>query len=285
MTYAALPAITSQDGLSQYLDKAYSYPSLEPEDEYMLAKRFAEHKDIQAAQTLVTSHLKLVARIAMGFKGYGLPIMDLISEGNIGLMQAVKKFNPDLGYRLSTYAMWWIRASIQEYVIRSWSLVKIGTTAAQKKLFFSLNKIKNRIRNLEARELNDDDHEMIAEKLNVSTHDIQEMNIRMAGDDTSFNAPISHDSTTEKMDYLPEESANQEMLVIEHQEMDYRRTLLQHALMELNEREVDIITLRRLQETPATLKELADKYAISCERVRQIEERAMEKIRLSVQSS
>lgn len=282
MSHVALPALIPQEGLTSYLDMVYSHPSLEAEDEYMLAKRLKEHKDVQAAQQLVTSHLKLVARIALGFRGYGLPVMDLISEGNIGLMHAVRKFNPDLGYRLSTYAMWWIRASIQEYIIRSWSLVKMGTTSAQKKLFFSLNKIKNRIRHLEAREMNDGDHAMIAEELGVTTRDVEEMNVRMAGDDLSLDMPVSNEIDTCKIDYIPESAANQEMLVMAHEEHDFKKKLLMEALSSLNEREQDIIASRKLQEPAITLQELSSKYNVSCERIRQIEERAMQKLQEKV---
>lgn len=279
MSVALLPALSQEIGFSRYLQEIKRFPMLEGEEEYMLAKRWIEHNDLNAAHRLVTSHLKLVAKIAMSFRGYGLPLMELVAEGNIGLMQAVKRFNPELGYRLSTYAMWWIKATIQEFVLRSWSLVKMGTTAAQKRLFFNLGKIKRRIYHLEARDLQDKDIPLIANQLQVTENEVLEMNQRMRGSgDCSLNDRFSEDGTEEVIDFLPETRANQEIMLLESEEQKKRKQLFVQALEILSEREQDILKQRRLQEVPTTLEDLSQKYGISRERIRQIEVRAFEKL-------
>lgn len=277
----SLPVLSSEAGLSQYLQEINQFPFLKEEEEYELAKRWKDKGDVEAAHQLVTSHLKLVAKIALGFRGYGLPVMELISEGNIGLMQAVKRFDPDRGFRLATYAMWWIKASIQEYILRSWSLVKIGTTAAQKKLFFNLRKIKHRLNAVHNTNLLPEQIHTIASELNVSEQEVIDMNTRLSGADHSLNEFVGGDGGEEGaewIDFVEAPGSNQEVLLLEDQEQKHQHLLLTQALSSLNERERDIITERRLTETPATLEDLSQKYGISRERVRQIEARAMEKL-------
>ena len=258
---------------------------LEAEEEYMLAKRWKEQDDQEAAAKMVNSHLRLVAKIAMGYRGYGLPLGEIISEGNVGLMQAVKRFEPEKGFRLATYAMWWIRASIQEYILRSWSLVKIGTTAAQKKLFFNLRRLKGEIRALEDGDLKRESLEKIATTLDVSEEDVINMNRRMSGRDASLNTPLRTDTETEWQDWLVDESDNQETTLANHEEMNERRKVLHQAMGILNEREQIILAARRLSENPQTLEELSQKHGISRERVRQIEARAFEKIQKFIQAA
>jgi RNA polymerase sigma-32 factor len=274
------PALTPEGSLSRYLAEIRKFPMLEKDEEYMLAKRFVEHQDPEAAQRLITSHLRLVAKIAMGYRGYGLPIGEVISEGNVGLMQAVKRFDPEKGFRLATYAMWWIRAAIQEYILRSWSLVKIGTTAAQKKLFFNLRKIKSKIDAVEDGDLKPDQVAHIAKKLGVTSDEVVTMNRRLAGQETSLNAPMRNDGDGgEWQDWLVDENAvNAETKLASEDEYDLRMSLLGKALSTLNEREQHIITERRLKDNPATLEELSQSYGVSRERVRQIEVRAFEKL-------
>lgn len=287
MARASLPAITSGDsGLSRYLDEIRRFPMLQPQEEYMLAKRYAEHADPEAAHKLVTSHLRLVAKIAMGYRGYGLPIGEVISEGNVGLMQAVKRFEPERGFRLATYAMWWIKASIQEYVLRSWSLVKMGTTANQKRLFFNLRKAKNRIQALDDGDLNPEQVKEIATRLSVSEEEVVSMNRRMSGD-ASLNAPIraSEGESGEWQDWLVDDSASQEQILIDSDELNNRRTMLESAMSKLNERERRIFEARRLAEDPITLEDLSTEFGISRERVRQIEVRAFEKVQEAVMAS
>ena len=274
----SLPAISPDGGLSRYLQEIRRFPMLDQDEEYMLAKALREHGDTQAAHRLVTSHLRLVAKIAMGYRGYGLPVGELIAEGNIGLMQAVKRFDAERGFRLATYAMWWIRANIQEYILRSWSLVKIGTTAAQKKLFFNLRRVKGQIRAIEEGDLSPEQVALIARKLNVPEQDVVTMNRRMAAPDNSLNAPVRNDSDGEWQDWLVDDQVDQETLLLERKEMEGRRSLLTAALQKLNERERHILSERRLKEEPATLEELSQHYNISRERVRQIEVRAFEKL-------
>ncbi len=277
----AAPALTPEGSLSRYLAEIRKFPMLAKDEEYMLAKRFAEHADPDAAQRLVTSHLRLVAKIAMGYRGYGLPIGEVISEGNVGLMQAVKRFDPEKGFRLATYAMWWIKASIQEYILRSWSLVKIGTTAAQKKLFFNLRKIKGKIDAIEDGDLNPDQVKLIADKLGVTHDDVVQMNRRMTGGEASLNAPLGkgEEGGGEWQDWLIDENAvNAEQKLAAENEHDVRMSLLERAMATLNEREQHIITERRLKDNPATLEELSQEYGVSRERVRQIEVRAFEKL-------
>ena len=279
-------ALTPEGSLSRYLAEIRKFPMLEKDEEYMLAKRFQEHADAEAAERLITSHLRLVAKIAMGYRGYGLPIGEVISEGNVGLMQAVKRFDPDKGFRLATYAMWWIRASIQEYILRSWSLVKIGTTAAQKKLFFNLRKMKGQIDAIEDGDLKPEQVEHIATKLGVAHDDVIQMNRRMAGGEASLNAPMSKDMDGggEWQDWLVDENAvNAESKLANEDEYDLRMSLLEKALATLNEREQHIITERRLKDEPATLEELSQQYGVSRERVRQIEVRAFEKLQKAMQ--
>ena len=284
MANRTLPAV-SQDGLSRYLADIRKFPLLDPKEEYMLAKRWREHQDTDAAHKLVTSHLRLVAKIARGYRGYGLPINEVIAEGNIGLMQAVKRFEPERGFRLATYAMWWIRAAIQEYVLRSWSLVKIGTTAAQKKLFFNLRRAKGQIHALEEGDLHPDHVRQIADKLGVPENEVVNMNRRLSGPDPSLNAPIKSESEAEWQDWLADDSLDQETLIGDAEELEERRTLLATAMEELNERERDILEARRLREAPITLEILSLKYKISRERVRQIEVRAFEKLQLSMRAA
>ena len=284
MARTTLPMIAAGDGgLTRYLEEIRRFPMLEPQEEYMLAKRYVEYGDRDAAQRLVTSHLRLVAKIAMGYRGYGLPIGEVISEGNVGLMQAVKKFEPDKGFRLATYAMWWIRASIQEYILRSWSLVKMGTTAAQKKLFFNLRKAKSQISAFQDGDLHPDQVSQIATKLGVLDEEVISMNRRLSGPDASLNAPLRADGESEWQDWLEDEtSVSQETYVAESQERTQRMTLMEAALTELSDRERHILTERRLKDNPTTLEELAAEYGVSRERVRQIEVRAFEKLQKSV---
>ena len=278
----ALTASLSPDGsLSRYLREIRKFPMLEAQQEYMLAKSYADHQDTDAAHQLVTSHLRLVAKIAMGYRGYGLPLGEVIQEGNVGLMQAVKKFDAERGFRLATYAMWWIRASIQEYILRSWSLVKIGTTAAQKKLFFNLRKIKGQIDAIDGGQLTPEQVTEISDRLNVSPEDVEQMDGRMSGSDRSLNAPISHgeDDSGEWQDWLEDDREDPEAALVISDEMDIRREMMQQAMSVLNEREIDILTARRLCEPAATLEELSQKHDVSRERIRQIETRAFEKLR------
>ena len=278
-----LPTVAAgQSGLARYLQEIRQFPMLEPDEEYMLAKRWAEYGDSDAAHKLVTSHLRLVARIAMGYRGYGLPLGEVISEGNVGLMQAVKRFDPDKGFRLATYAMWWIRAAIQEYILRSWSLVKMGTTAAQKKLFFNLRKLKGQLEALDEGDLHPDQVKKIASRLGVAEDDVVSMNRRLAGD-SSLNAPVRNDSESgEWQDWLVDESTDQETEFIETEELAQRRAYLQEALKELNERERRIFEARRLAEEPRTLEQLSSEFGVSRERIRQIEVRAFEKVQKAV---
>jgi RNA polymerase sigma-32 factor len=280
---AALPILTAESGLTRYLEEIRRFPMLEPQDEYMLAKRWREHGDRDAAHKLVTSHLRLVAKIAMGYRGYGLPISEVISEGNVGLMQAVKRFEPEKGFRLATYAMWWIKAAIQEYILRSWSLVKMGTTANQKKLFFNLRKAKSKISALEEGDLRPDQVKLIAKRLGVTEQDVVDMNRRLGGD-VSLNAPIREDGDSgEWQDWLVDDvSTDQETRLAESEESDNRRKALGEALSVLNERERRIFEARRLADDPVTLEDLAAEFRISRERVRQIEVRAFEKVRNAV---
>jgi RNA polymerase sigma-32 factor len=283
MAQTNLPILSAEGGLSRYLQEIRKFPMLEPDEEFMLAKRYREHQDPGAAQKLITSHLRLVAKIAMGYRGYGLPISEVISEGNVGLMHAVKRFEPDKGFRLATYAMWWIRAAIQEYVLRSWSLVKIGTTAAQKRLFFNLRKVKGQIAALEDGALHPDQIKQIATTLNVTEEDVVSMNQRLGGD-ASLNAPMRADEgTSEWQDWLVDETPDQETSLGESQEFKERMALLANAMGDLNDREKAIFQARRLKENPATLEELAQEYNVSRERIRQIEVRAFEKVQDKVQ--
>ncbi|MGB0630800.1 MAG: RNA polymerase sigma factor RpoH [Alphaproteobacteria bacterium] len=281
----SVPNLNPDSNLSRYLQDIRKFPLLEPEEEYMLAKRWKEHEDQEAAAKMVNSHLRLVAKIAMGYRGYGLPLGEIISEGNVGLMQAVKRFEPEKGFRLATYAMWWIRASIQEYILRSWSLVKIGTTAAQKKLFFNLRRMKGEIKALEEGDLKKENLEKIATTLDVSEQEVINMNRRMSGPDSSLNAPLRADSEGEWQDWLVDESDNQETILADQEEMDERRKMLLEAMEVLNERERKILAARRLQEEPQTLEELSQEYDISRERVRQIEVRAFEKLQKAMKSA
>ena len=276
---ATMPALGGEAGLNRYLSEIRKFPLLKPEQEYMLAKRYQEHEDQDAAAQLVTSHLRLVAKIAMGYRGYGLPVSELISEGNIGLMQGVKKFDPERGFRLATYAMWWIRASIQEYILRSWSLVKLGTTAAQKKLFFNLRRMKNNLAAFEDGDLRPENVTKIATDLGVTEDEVVSMNRRMAmGGDTSLNVPMREDGDGQWQDILQDEGSLQDERVADAQERDQRHALLTEAMERLNERERDILTQRRLIDEPQTLEELSQVYNVSRERVRQIEVRAFEKL-------
>jgi RNA polymerase sigma-32 factor len=286
MARAALPVISADSGLSHYLTEIRRFPMLEPDEEFMLAKRWREHGDPDAAHKLVTSHLRLVAKIAMGYRGYGLPIGEVISEGNVGLMQAVKRFEPDKGFRLATYAMWWIRAAIQEYILRSWSLVKMGTTANQKKLFFNLRKAKSQISALEDGDLRPDQVKTIAKKLGVTEDDVVSMNRRLSGD-ASLNAPLRSDEadSSEWQDWLVDESASQESILAESEELDNRRAALKRAMAVLNDRERRIFEARKLAEDPITLEELSEEFGVSRERVRQIEVRAFEKVQKAVRDN
>ena len=284
-TMAKLPSIASEGSLSRYLQEIRKFPMLEPEEEYVLAKRWREHEDAEAAHKLVTSHLRLVAKIAMGYRGYGLPIGEVIAEGNVGLMQAVKRFDPERGFKLATYAMWWIRASIQEYVLHSWSLVKMGTTAAQKKLFFNLRKLKGQLNALEEGDLSPENVKTIAHKLAVSENDVISMNRRMVAPDNSLNAPLRQDSEGEWQDWLVDESPDQETTYGEREEFEQRRAFLLQAMETLNERERHILNERRLKEEPTTLEDLSKEYGVSRERVRQIEVRAFEKLQKAVRNA
>jgi RNA polymerase sigma-32 factor len=286
MAANTLAVMSPEGGLSRYLSEIRKFPMLAKDEEFMLAKRWLEHEDPEAAHRLVTSHLRLVAKIAMGYRGYGLPIGEVISEGNVGLMQAVKKFDPDKGFRLATYAMWWIRASIQEYILRSWSLVKMGTTAAQKKLFFNLRKAKSEISALEEGDLHPDQVRQIATKLGVLDEEVISMNRRLAGGDASLNSPLRADSEAEWQDWLvDEDTPSQESLVAETEERSIRMSLLEEAMTELSDRERHILTERRLKDEPTTLEELAAQYGVSRERVRQIEVRAFEKLQKSMRAA
>ena len=278
--YAKLPAPSPEQGLNRYLQEIRRFPMLEPEQEYMLAKRWVDHQDTEAAHQLVTSHLRLAAKIAMGYRGYGLPQAEVISEANVGLMQAVKRFDPEKGFRLATYAMWWIRASIQEYILRSWSLVKLGTTSAQKKLFFNLRKAKSRIGALEEGDMRPENVARIAQDLGVTEDEVIAMNRRMAGSDASLNATVGSegDSVTSWQDWLEDEDADQAGQYAERDELETRRALLMAAMDVLNDREKDILTQRRLMDDPVTLEELSGRYEVSRERIRQIEVRAFEKL-------
>jgi len=279
-TYANLPAPSPEQGLNRYLQEIRKFPMLEPEQEYMLAKRWVEDQDTDAAHQLVTSHLRLAAKIAMGYRGYGLPQAEVISEANVGLMQAVKRFDPEKGFRLATYAMWWIRAAIQEYILRSWSLVKLGTTSAQKKLFFNLRKAKARIGALEEGDLRPENVQRIAHDLGVTEDEVISMNRRLSGGDASLNATVGSedDSATQWQDWLEDEGANQAEEYAEKDEFTQRIALMGEAMDVLNERERDILTQRRLQDSPVTLEELSGVYNVSRERIRQIEVRAFEKL-------
>ena len=277
---ASLPIVpTEGTGLARYLDEIRRFPMLEQGEEYMLAKSWREHDDVKAAHKLVTSHLRLVAKIAMGYRGYGLPMNEIISEGNVGLMQAVKRFDPDRGFRLATYAMWWIRAAIQEYILHSWSLVKLGTTAAQKKLFFNLRRLKSQMQAIEEGDLSPEAVKQIATTLEVTEQDVIDMNRRLEGPDHSLNALLRSESDTEWQDWLVDESASQETVLAEEDELVHRRELLGEAMHVLNDREKHILTERRLKEEPTTLEDLSVQYGISRERVRQIEAEALRKLR------
>jgi RNA polymerase sigma-32 factor len=280
---AALPMISGESGLARYLNQIRRFPMLAPQEEYMLAKRWREHEDPDAAHKLVTSHLRLVAKIAMGYRGYGLPISEVVSEGNVGLMQAVKRFEPDKGFRLATYAMWWIRASIQEYILRSWSLVKMGTTANQKKLFFNLRRAKSQISALEDGDMRPDQVKVIAHRLGVPEQDVIDMNRRMSGD-ASLNTPLREESEGEWQDWLVDDGSSQENILAEREESDNRLDALHDALDVLNSRERRIFEARRLADDPITLEALSDEFGISRERVRQIEVRAFEKIQSAVKA-
>ena len=283
-TLSNLPT-PSSGGLSLYLAQIKKFPMLDAEEEYMLAKNWKENGNLQSAHKLVTSHLRLVAKIAMGYRGYGLPVNELISEGNIGLMQAVKKFDPDKGFRLATYAMWWIKAAIQEYVLRSWSLVKMGTTTAQKKLFFNLKKIKNQIAPGQDGDLRDEHVKEISKRLDVDSNEVVNMNRRMMGQEKSLNDPIKSGESEEWQDWLPDDSLDQELLISQKQEYEDKKKLLKEAMNILNEREKEIIISRRLKDEPDTLEELSKKYKISRERIRQIETKAFEKLQKSMINS
>ena len=279
LTNLPSPAI---GGLSVYLSQIKKFPMLDAEEEYLLAKNWKENGNLQSAHKLVTSHLRLVAKIAMGYRGYGLPVNELISEGNLGLMQAVKKFDPDKGFRLATYAMWWIKAAIQEYVLRSWSLVKMGTTTAQKKLFFNLKKIKNQIAPGQDGDLRDEQVNEISKRLDVESHEVVNMNRRMMGQEKSLNDPIKSGENEEWQDWLVDDSLDQELIISQKQEYDDKKELLNSAMQILNDREKEIITARRLSDEPETLEELSKKYKISRERIRQIETKAFEKLQKSM---
>jgi RNA polymerase sigma-32 factor len=287
MSSTTLPTISSEGNLSRYLQEIRRFPMLAPEEEYMLAKRWREHADPEAAHRLVTSHLRLVAKIAMGYRGYGLPVSELISEGNVGMMQAVKRFDPDRGFRLATYAMWWIRASIQEYILHSWSLVKMGTTAAQKKLFFNLRKLKGQLQAIDDGDLSPEHVSKIATELGVPEVDVVNMNRRLAAPDHSLNAPLRSDGEGEGewQDWLVDDEPDQETDLGERQELGLRRDLLQKAMSHLTDRERDILAERRLRDEPVTLEDLSQRYGISRERVRQIEVRAFEKLQRAIRAA
>ena len=282
MSTMNLPVLSSEGSLSFYLQEIKKFPILSKEEEYMLAKRYQDNDDTEAAHKLVTSHLRLVAKIAMGYRGYGLPITDLISEGNVGIMQAVKKFDPDKGFRLATYAMWWIRAQIQEYVLRSWSLVKIGTTAAQKKLFFNLKKIKNQLQSIDENNLSPENVREIASRLDVKEAEVVEMDNRIYTGDHSLNNKVSQDIGSEWQDMLVDEKETQDITIANKDEYNFRKNLVFKAMNVLNSREKEIIKLRRLSDKPKKLEELSQKFNISRERVRQIEEKALEKLQKEV---
>ncbi len=279
-TYANLPAPSPEQGLNRYMQEIRKFPLLEPEEEYMLAKRWVDHQDAQAAHKMVTSHLRLAAKIAMGYRGYGLPQAEVISEANVGLMQAVKRFDPEKGFRLATYAMWWIRASIQEYILRSWSLVKLGTTSAQKKLFFNLRKAKAKVGALEEGDLRPENVARIATELNVTEAEVIDMNRRLSGGDASLNVTVGADGegSTQWQDWLEDEDSDQAGDYAEKDEFDTRHAMLTDAMSVLNDRERDVLAKRRLAETPITLEELSESYGVSRERIRQIEVRAFEKL-------
>ncbi len=285
MAYANLPALTPDSSLSSYLREIRKFPMLEADQEFELAKRWRDGGDVDAAHQLVTSHLRLVAKIAIGYRGYGLPLAELISEGNVGLMQAVKRFDPDRGFRLATYAMWWIRAAIQEYILHSWSLVKIGTTAAQKKLFFNLRKLKRQLQAIEDGDLPQETVTEIASRLDVPEQDVVSMNRRLAGGDQSLNAPLQPGGDGEWMDWLVDDQQNQEEFLGESEELESRRELLSEAMEDLNARERHILVERRLSDDPKTLEDLSKEYGISRERVRQIEVRAFEKVQKAVRNA
>jgi len=285
MAAPKLPALGSEGNLTRYLQEIRKFPMLEADEEYMLAKRWRENGDTEAAHKLVTSHLRLVAKIAMGYRGYGLPVSELISEGNVGMMQAVKRFDPERGFRLATYAMWWIRASIQEYILHSWSLVKIGTTAAQKKLFFNLRKLKGQMQAIEEGDLHPEQVAHIADALNVPEADVVSMNRRLAAPDHSLNAPLRVDGEGEWQDWLVDETESQETLIAENEELGKRRELLSAAMKTLNKRERHILEERRLKDEPTTLEDLSQEYGISRERVRQIEVRAFEKLQKAIRNA
>ncbi|HTQ34622.1 MAG TPA: RNA polymerase sigma factor RpoH [Stellaceae bacterium] len=285
MPSLSVPSLSGEGSLTRYLQEIRKFPMLEPEEEYMLAKRWKEREDSDAAHRLVTSHLRLVAKIAMGYRGYGLPLSELISEGNVGMMQAVKRFDPDRGFRLATYAMWWIRAAIQEYILHSWSLVKMGTTAAQKKLFFNLRKLKGQLQAVDDGDLSPENLKKIATELDVPEADVISMNRRLASPDHSLNAPLRADSEGEWQDWLVDETESQETMLGERQELGLRRDLLEKALTHLNERERHILGERRLKENPTTLEDLSQQYGISRERVRQIEVRAFEKLQKAIKAA
>jgi RNA polymerase sigma-32 factor len=279
-TYTNLPAPSPEQGLNRYMQEIRKFPLLEPEEEYMLAKRWVDHQDTEAAHRMVTSHLRLAAKIAMGYRGYGLPQAEVISEANVGLMQAVKRFDPEKGFRLATYAMWWIRASIQEYILRSWSLVKLGTTSAQKKLFFNLRKAKAKVGALEEGDLRPENVAQIAKDLSVTEEEVIDMNRRLSGSDASLNATVGSDgdSATQWQDWLEDEDSDQAEAYEEKDELDARRALLVQAMSVLNDREKDVLMQRRLSEDPVTLEDLSESYGVSRERIRQIEVRAFEKL-------
>jgi RNA polymerase sigma-32 factor len=277
-TKAGSVALSPEQGLSRYLSEIRKFPMLEKNEEFMLARQWRDHEDTEAAERMVTSHLRLVAKIAMGYRGYGLPMAEVISEGNVGLMQAVKKFDPEKGFRLATYAMWWIRAAIQEYILRSWSLVKLGTTAAQKKLFFNLRRLKGEMRALDEGDLRPEQAQLIAEKLNVTEAEVYSMNGRMSGSDASLNIPMGTDGDMEWQDWLADDEPGQAETFANRQELDSRMDLLTRAMEDLSERERHILTERRLIDEPKTLEELSDQYGVSRERIRQIEVRAFEKL-------
>ena len=277
-----LPVLSSEGNLSIYLQEIKKFPILTAEEEYMLAKRYKEHGDTEAAHKLVTSHLRLVAKIAMGYRGYGLPVTDLISEGNVGIMQAVKKFDPERGFRLATYAMWWIRAQIQEYVLHSWSLVKIGTTAAQKKLFFNLRKLKNQLSSIDNGNLSPENAREIASRLNVKEAEVLDMDNRLFSGDQSLNVQIGEEADTEWQDMLVDSNDTQDNILANSNELSFRKKIFEQALEVLNDREKEIISLRKLKDKPVKLEELSKKFNISRERVRQIEEKAFEKLQKQV---
>jgi len=270
--------LSPEQGLQRYLSEIRKFPMLEKNEEFMLARQWRDHEDTEAAERMVTSHLRLVAKIAMGYRGYGLPMAEVISEGNVGLMQAVKKFDPDKGFRLATYAMWWIRAAIQEYILRSWSLVKLGTTAAQKKLFFNLRRLKGEMQALEQGDLKPDQAKLIAEKLNVTEDEVYSMNGRLSGSDASLNVPMGTEGDSEWQDWLADEEPSHAQKFADREEFDARMQLLSAAMEDLNEREREILTERRLADEPVTLEELSERYNVSRERIRQIEVRAFEKL-------